>query len=502
MDLVLQFPFADARRFISLETNRLPLPAWPLAREWSEFVRSFGQVRKGRGGIAEWPSDQHYCEAKRALRVNPALTRQGLSTRSQRLDVNCIFRRFFSDGIAVCRVEVGFRTYVTGLVPALDGNSLLELIESFLEIKASVPSRNGLPRDCELLDSARLLAAHYLAANTRRIPGETIRTEPYWFQAGEPLLLVEFGETEVTSLPKFSTPAMDLPDAGVQLHHCWITRHGRLLPVWFLKTHPETKAVVLWLLRSHLVRLHAERESVRRILSLIVQKKITITPKTEPSDELQDYLLRSMRLFSRRAPYGFEQAKLLDAVQSFHDLVSPGDRPGLLSQLSKIRRNVLRKVDDFTQPRENAAGSVHVIASTVVVGNVEKIGGDVLKSYNVTISGNNNNVPDLVVAETIQNSFNRSAASKASDEQKELLATLHQQIVDLSKQLSPDKAQQVAGDLETFTKEVASPSPRKQWYDLSSAGLIEAANTVATMAGPVTTTVKAILSALGLITGT
>jgi hypothetical protein len=502
MFVVLQFPFSDARRFISTGTNLLPVPAWPLANPDREFVRSFGQVRRRpRGGLVEWAGEDLYCATNRALRFVPALSRQRLGIMASSLEAVSVFQRFFSDGGAVSRMEFGFRVDMPDGATALDGVNCLELIEKCYAIKVLVPSANDLAQNCELLDCARLIGARYLAATTRKMNGKNAHTEPFWFIAREPVLLIEYHKGEITSLPKFSSVAMDLPEAGIQLHHCWVNRRGRLLPVWFLKELETATARNRWeawrRLRINLFRLHAERECLRGILNLLAQKKIDVTPRTESSDELQSYLLESTRQLSRPSSYGFDQSKLLDAAQRFHDVVAPSDRPTLLSQLSKIRRNVLRNVTEFTRPNEKSAvSSVHVIASTVIIGKVERIGGDTMTNYNVTISGSNNTVGDIVVAEKIQNSFNKAEASTVSKEQKENLAKLHQQIVELSKELPPDKAQQVAGDLESFTNEVTSSSPRRKWYELSGGGLIEAAKTVATMAGPVTTTVKAILSLL------
>ncbi len=61
---------------------------------------------------------------------------------------------------------------------------------------------------------------------------------------------------------------------------------------------------------------------------------------------------------------------------------------------------------------------------------------------------------------------------------------------------SPDEAEKVSRDLHTLASEATSKAPRKAWYELSGQGLIEAAKTVAAMAGPVTTAVKAVLSLL------
>ena len=111
---------------------------------------------------------------------------------------------------------------------------------------------------------------------------------------------------------------------------------------------------------------------------------------------------------------------------------------------------------------------------------------------NVTVSGDFN----LVTAKNIQDSFNKVAGSGASAELKDRLGKLALEVANLARALPPEKAEEASRSLETFTSEVLAKKPRKEWYELSAKGLIEAARTVAAMAAPITTAVKAVLALL------
>jgi hypothetical protein len=76
-----------------------------------------------------------------------------------------------------------------------------------------------------------------------------------------------------------------------------------------------------------------------------------------------------------------------------------------------------------------------------------------------------------------------------AEETEKLLATLTAQIEALSKELPPQKAEQVRSDLETLTREAKSPEPRKSMFTVTGEGLVDAAKTVATMAPSITATV-------------
>lgn len=111
--------------------------------------------------------------------------------------------------------------------------------------------------------------------------------------------------------------------------------------------------------------------------------------------------------------------------------------------------------------------------------------------------GNGNTIHNLIVAEMIQDSFNRANEASNSDI-KEKLQTLCQQVEEMSKGLPKDIAVEISNDLSTFVNEVAKDQPRKKWYELSADGLVEAAKTCAGMASPVINTVKEILALLAL----
>lgn len=496
MFFAVGFPFSDSRYFLAADTDRVPYPQWPLPIEGKEFIRSFGQVRRRRaGGVESWAGEERFCGASRAIRFEPALTKQHLAESTG--FPTGVYRRFYWTGFSVSRMEVGIKSTYRDY--ALDATSVLKRLNGVCSLQVRTPSKKLKPT-VDLISCGPALADHYLKATTRRRDGTTIQHLKWWHLPCTPLLVVEYWKGDILELPRFSTP-LPLPGFSGQLHHCWIDRHRQLLPVWFLEVSTKTDLPLVRQIRVHLLRMHAEWECLKSVLRLISNKQIEVRPRTEASDRLQEYLLGCHRLLNRTSAYGQVPSQLLIELQRFSDLVSPSEREVLLSQLSGIRKNVLGLVAGMTKPRSEANSHVHVVASTVVFGNVQRIGGDTVTSYNVSISGTNISVGDIVVAENIQNSFNRVSKSSASEEVKTKLETLHKQVADLVGQLPPEKAKTAADDLEVFSREAISAAPRRKWYELSAEGLIEAASTVAKMAAPITATVKSILGILGMAAG-
>jgi len=151
-----------------------------------------------------------------------------------------------------------------------------------------------------------------------------------------------------------------------------------------------------------------------------------------------------------------------------------------------MRRQVSAKVEGYIRRAQNTATVINNIQGNVMNTNIQ-LG-------NVNVTGDFN----LVTATNIQNSFNKAANAEVTVELKEKLKAAAVEVANLAKKLPPEDAEKVSKDLETLTSEAVSKNPRKEWYELSAKGIVEAAKTVAEMAAPVTAAVKAVLALLAL----
>ncbi|HUC86270.1 MAG TPA: hypothetical protein VL970_13820, partial [Candidatus Acidoferrales bacterium] len=97
---------------------------------------------------------------------------------------------------------------------------------------------------------------------------------------------------------------------------------------------------------------------------------------------------------------------------------------------------------------------------------------------------------------TLQESLAKVEAVKDQPDLQQALKDLCAQVAELTKRLPPERQDTVARDLNTFVTETTSAQPRKAWYDISGAGLIEAAKAVVEFAGPVAKSVKLVMGLL------
>lgn len=443
-----------------------------------------------------------YCRASYALRFPPYL-RIAPTHETQPIKTRCAFRRLLSDGSAVSRLEVGFRHSTTkGSAAPLDSRTCLTIVDAVLGMRVRVPTVEGGYVTRSFLNAGHAVAAHYLHATTR-LNGSAPAKPDWWVVPGQPLLLLEYDTAHVTALPRFVKRVDTIGKAGVELSHCRIEHSGKRVGLWLIGLQGGADRSVVRSLRLHLFRLHAERECLKHVLRVIIQRKLAVTnssgePPDSPSNLLQQYLLGAGELFSNRNKYGLPQPDILTAAYAFDDLVTEGERSTLLSQLAQIRNSVKRTVSAYTAQSPDSSGGLYVINNSVVTLTHEtRIGRQTMTTNQVNI-GDNATIShsNIAAAEKIVDSLKNVQSSGADPEMKKRLEELHTAVAELIKKLPEDKAQSVTQDLQALSAEATAKSPRRKWYELSADGLIEAATTVAAMSDPVTKAVKAVLALL------
>lgn len=403
MFVALQFPFIDVRPFLQTETGRLTLPDWKSLQPDIDFVRSFGLVkRRLRGGIIEWPGEEMYCRALRALRfVNASAKLPADMSRGAAAAVQHIaFRRFLADGAALARFEIGF-AYRTAQqkVVRLRSKDFIALVRFVLSQEVVVP-HDSAHKSCTLGEASQFLAKHYLRAS------QSLKAPPpedWWVAPGNTLLLLEYDtwEADVRGFPKHvrKVESKILQKAEIDLAHMWAEYKGKEVGVWLLGYHSADKANrdLLRRLRLSLFRLHAERETMGRVFRLVGRKKIETKKGTAQTELLQAYIDNGMRILSKQSYEGLPQSDILDAAYQAEDLVSEGERATLLTQLAGLRLNLLHNVENFTSPNEETERVVYKYIDQRVT------------TQTITINNSTVGNIDQVAAEKVEDSFNEAA---------------------------------------------------------------------------------------------
>lgn len=343
----IQYPFADVRPFIADDGGRLARPHWSAPDTESDFVRAFGGVAVRPRGGASIGGDQHRCEARWAVR----LERPGLG-RNRR----CAFRRFYADGKALAKFEIGIaRDVVTGPVAAI------REIDAVLEQLAAVPKSETSARP--LGELGPVLARRYLHVSTAH--GFT-DSKPWWVHAGTPVMLVMYRKEDQLELPAELTPVRaSQGDHSVTVAHWWQRFRGKLRPVWFLGYQPNDYPLARQL-RIDLARLHCEYQSLQIILRYIADGTLLPAPRSACSDRLQQYLNDAISTITnlrsaRRSVVCETSCQLVEAaIEQVHGDQTASLVADLESQLCKldVRPNIRRKVRNYAAEQDSLKAPV------------------------------------------------------------------------------------------------------------------------------------------------
>ncbi len=106
----------------------------------------------------------------------------------------------------------------------------------------------------------------------------------------------------------------------------------------------------------------------------------------------------------------------------------------------------------------------------------------------INIGNNNTITAPLVIADSIENSFNTLKDAQVDDEVKNLMQELLKTISEVSTKIPSDKlndAETMTRTAETLVKEATSTNPRREWYEVSLKGLKQAAINIGELAVPV-----------------
>ena len=478
MFLTLQHPFTDVRWLIGPESGRLDRPFWPLANPRKDFVRSSGRVvHRSRGGLKEWAGEQVFSDASRALMFPDHLRDVSLGGARYYAKIHHALRRYYSNG-QFARLEVGLRFNVWGYPSTNADVDRVALLQAILELPVRLRSKVATAKTQGLVHAGDLLAKHFLLASTRR----GVAAQPWWFSAGAPAIVLDHYNgwgVEQLPLPPHTREVLDLPLMGIRLSHAWLQINHQLCSTWIIsrgKGHDDEVRK----LRMHLTRLHTERECLNTVLFHARDGgKLQWVGHVERAEALQRYVNDALRVTESPVRFGFDQSAMIDVAQRAHDIAAQD------LSLQDMCRQVAEKIAAHLQREKQT----HTVINVLEGGKVTNA------TFNGPVSTNGGDI-NIITAETINNSLNKVQGSQASPDLKDAVKQVIEQVKKLAEQLPEAQAKTLIKDLEALTTEAVSPTPRQEWYELSAKGILEAAKTVAAMAGPVTTAVTAVLALL------
>ena len=226
MLLSIQFPLADSRGFVE-GSGRLQKPGWPLPTPDQEFIHNYGAIRnRPRGGLVGWIGENQVCEADSSIRLRESLR------LSSEIPLRVPFRRYFFDGLAVGKLELGVATKSRTTL-TIKKDDLGILINKFLNLKVGIRLSGSEFAECKLGYAGKHLAQSYLTSTTGIIYQKEL--EMWLIRPGTPLLFLDcYNDHDIISIPYFTKEVKLSILKNIKLYYCLVPFNGGTIRMWFL----------------------------------------------------------------------------------------------------------------------------------------------------------------------------------------------------------------------------------------------------------------------------
>lgn len=491
MLVLVQFPFADLRHFADASEVPLLGADWSLAPEQKnpDFVRGFGPLRKrsktDAASIRAWQGEAWFARASRAIRF-PQLTDRDFARAGVKLVPQLALRRVFCNGAALWRVELAI-AFDPRTRP--DFAQVLAAISDFISLKVRVRDGSRWGAAAPLSTQGEAIGRALAHSTTYRDTAAARRALD--LRAGRPMVLVELrtgdgngpwapgtADADRTCHVVWSDPTSD---GKIEVDFLTIAIDRVDCPLVVLRSSGNVRTEISRDVRTHLSRLHAEREVLTQVFRATRKGRIA-----EANGELERYFTQAQSELFTDSRFGVEQS-VLKQMFDIYDRIAPAETDALVALL-KGRRQSIGRVETLSATYRDGDGRpvIHMEGGMII-----------MNDNRVSVAGNNSGV--INVAGTFTNTGNIIQGA-SNDEVKSALESLKALTVQLADKLpEPAKQQGVANKLEALTKEATAAEPDHDMLKVTGKGLIDAAKTVAGMAAPIAKAVGVVLGIFGLV---
>ncbi|HSI75239.1 MAG TPA: hypothetical protein VK957_05080 [Lunatimonas sp.] len=333
MHIVFQFPIVDCRPLLPDNEGRLNKPEWPNPpASKKSFVRRFGAVRERRsGGSVDWPAEENFCSLNKAMHYED-LHKNGYPISPDiKSTIYNSYRRYFSDGYFLGKIEAGFVDNLEKKLEQLDSKfspiDIEEILRHFSSLPVLIDSEN-----VGIIKAGKKLAKKYHESSTSK--SKLISKQQHFVEAGEIVILLIYAESKNLSVPKYASliEELVLPNEFglLKLYGYKLKIGGYPIKVWLISTPVpyhhlgnEGKSI-LRNLRINLLRVHLEKETLRILLNAIKSKKIHLDDGSQEAYLVDSYFKKTAEKLFQKERYVLQQKNLLEFALQSEQSVSSG----------------------------------------------------------------------------------------------------------------------------------------------------------------------------------
>lgn len=377
MYIQISYPIVDIRPFVEEHTSRIMVPGWDYQAQdtYGEFVRHFGHIRFANRFVQHLRQTP-FCKAKAALKLPYFNSYNFLKDGPDKGPIQAPYphRRLFvelqqkEEDPFSCEARFDFGIKISparpslfdipDLVPADEG--VHQLIKRFLEFPVAVGTVKGAKPYLEQCvgEIGPSLANLYLYASSQRDRREDLKT--YWIKSLLPTIILQVyskqDQAETFLAPIHPDRVMQaFSNDQFRLLQFGFKAFGKIIPVWLSirsDRSPEARRMeqqVIW----NIIRGHAEYQSIVHLAQLVSRGRLNFTPRSEASQRFQYYIDQVLKRLPSKRDDLQQQNVLFQAIaQDHYHSISVEDCLRLMKNLSHIRKNLQRKLANFSLSKD------------------------------------------------------------------------------------------------------------------------------------------------------
>ena len=351
MHIIFEFPIVDCRPLLPDEEGKLINPEWPTPTDSAKpFIRHFGAVKeRNAGGSTDWTGEAYFCNTHLALQYDELHKKGFPLSPGQQSAIYNSYRRFYSDGYFVGKIEAGFVDNIEKKAEAAGLENTKINLSDVLEHYADLPVKVD-DKDFKLYKAGAALTKKYYGASTSK--EKSAAPQQQFVVAGELLIVLVFSANDKFVLPETASllEQVTLPDnkGSLKLHSYKLKHEGYSLKVWLIETPAPLSSLskpdksILRNLRINLLRIHIEKETLRILLNKIKNKKIQLDNDSKEAQLADSYFKKTAERLFKKERYSLQQKNILDFALNSENSMSP-------DSFTSLEQGVYYFQDQFTR---------------------------------------------------------------------------------------------------------------------------------------------------------
>ncbi len=342
-----QYPIIDFRSLYE-ENYKLSIPQWPIPEE-ELMIKFFGITKKrSNGGSSYWSGEHMFCSSNKAIKLPNLENHKIKFSNGYFLKSEGAFRRVNGDGNFLAKLEIGFTNPLEDFLNKIkfDNDSFEKILSDYCNIEVQIRNPTGKVITSKISSCGKAVSDLYLYSTSTSEGIKRKKINKYWATHGEPLCIVEYNDPENRiKLPKGAKFMVSYNSPDIELYHYWTyLPNKKRIRTWIIKKLYLFNSFDNYVrdIRLNLLRINAEKETVRKLLNLLLDKGDEIVDSTEKINRVGNYLEKISSKLLKETRYGIKQENILDFALSVEEKAQPGELESYNEVLTLLKNKYVK----------------------------------------------------------------------------------------------------------------------------------------------------------------